>query len=176
MGAATSLGLGTTYGIGRHIIFVTSKKGIQIASYPITLSPTNPSSTNSNAYQTSMSAEIFYAMSMGFLKLSILALYGSIFLSRRFHHALWALGIFTVSWSLMVAIGAICQCLPIQSFWDDSIEGHCIQFGILQIIATVCNIITDFVILFLPIRQVRRLHASKEKKRWIYFSFAMGGR
>lgn len=123
-----------------------------------------------------MNIEIFYAMSMGFLKLSILALYGSIFPSRQFHYSLWALGIFTVSWSLMSAIGAICQCLPIESFWDDSIEGHCIQYGILQIIATVCNIITDFIILFLPIRKVQRLHASKMKKRWIYFSFAMGGR
>lgn len=123
-----------------------------------------------------MTTEVSYAMSMGFLKLSILALYGSIFPSRRFHHSLWALGVFTVSWSLMSAIGAICQCIPIESFWDDSIEGHCIQYGILQLITTICNIIMDFIILFLPIRQVQKLHASKEKKRWIYFSFAMGGR
>jgi hypothetical protein len=115
-------------------------------------------------------------MSMGFLKLSILALYGSIFPSRRFHHCLWALGIFTALWSLMSVIGAICQCIPIESFWDDSIEGHCIQYGLLQFISTVCNIITDFIILFLPVRQIQRLHASKEKKRWIYFSLAMGGR
>lgn len=50
------------------------------------------------------------------------------------------------------------------------------EYGILQFIATVCNIITDFIILFLPVRQVNKLHASKDKKRWIYFSFAMGGR
>ncbi|KAL2277766.1 hypothetical protein FJTKL_15203 [Diaporthe vaccinii] len=48
-------------------------------------------------------------------------------------------------------------------------------YGILQLTTTVCNIITDFIILFLPIRQVQRLHASKEKKRWIYFSSAMSG-
>lgn len=115
-------------------------------------------------------------MSMGFLKLSILALYGSIFPSRHFHHCLWALGIFTVLWSLMSVIGATCQCVPIESFWDDTVEGRCIEYGLLQLIATVCNIIMDFIILFLPVRQIQRLHASKEKKRWIYFSLAMGGR
>lgn len=126
--------------------------------------------------KTGLSAEVFYGFSMGFLKLSILALYGSVFPYRRFHYCLWALGTFITLWSLMSAIGAICQCIPIESFWDDSVEGHCMEYGILQFIATVCNIITDFIILFLPIRQIRRLHASKEKKRWIYFSFAMGGR
>lgn len=123
-----------------------------------------------------MMAEVFYGFSMGFLKLSILALYGSIFPSHRFHYCLWALGIFIALWSLMSAIGAICQCIPIESYWDDSVEGHCMEYGILQFVATVCNIITDFITLFLPIRQVQRLHASREKKRWIYFSFAMGGR
>lgn len=76
----------------------------------------------------------------------------------------------------MSVIGAICQCIPIESFWDDTIEGHCIEYGLLQLIATICNIITDFIILFLPVRQILRLHASREKKRWIYFSLAMGGR
>lgn len=123
-----------------------------------------------------MMAEVFYGFSMGFLKLSILALYGSVFPSHRFHYCLWALGIFIALWSLMSAIGAICQCIPIESYWDDSVEGHCMEYGILQFVATVCNIITDFIILFLPIRQVQRLNASREKKRWIYFSFAMGGR
>lgn len=123
-----------------------------------------------------MMAEVFYGFSMGFLKLSILALYGSVFPSRRFHYCLWALGIFIALWSLMSAIGAICQCIPIESYWDDFVEGHCMEYGILQFVATICNIITDFIILFLPIRQVQRLNASREKKRWIYFSFAMGGR
>lgn len=76
----------------------------------------------------------------------------------------------------MSAIGAICQCLPIESFWIDSIEGYCIEYGILQLIATACTIITDFIILLLPIRQIRKLHASNEKKRQIYFAFAMGSR
>lgn len=115
-------------------------------------------------------------MSIGFLKLSILALYGSIFPSSRFHQSLWALGVFTALWTSMSVIGAICQCVPIESYWDDSIEGHCIEYAILQLISSVCNITTDFVILFLPIGQIRRLHVSKGKKRWIYLSLAMGGR
>ncbi|KAG6368463.1 hypothetical protein INS49_002670 [Diaporthe citri] len=126
----------TRYGGERHVIFITSKKGIQI---------------------TAMTTEVSYVMSMGFLKLSILALYGSIFPYRRFRHCLWALGVFTLSWSLMSATGAICQCIPIESFWDDSLEGHCIQYGILQLVTTVC------------------CYGAAQKKRWIYFSFAMGG-
>lgn len=52
----------------------------------------------------------------------------------------------------MSVISSICQCVPIESFWDESIKGHYIEFGLLQLISTVCNIITDFVILFLPVR------------------------
>ncbi|KAG8159748.1 hypothetical protein KVR01_010385 [Diaporthe batatas] len=124
---------------------------------------------------TAIITEVSYSMSMAFLKLSILALYGSIFPSRRFHQCLWALGVFTVLWCLTSAIGSICQCVPVESFWDDSVEGHCIDFGILQLTCTICNITTDFIILFLPVGQIRRLHVSKAKKRWIHFSLAMGG-
>lgn len=120
--------------------------------------------------------EATYSGSVAFLKLSILALYASIFPNRRFHFWIWVMGVFTISWALMSAIGAICQCIPVESFWDESISGHCIQYGYLQLIATLCNIITDFIILLMPTPLVRRLHTSKENKRLLHFSFAMGGR
>ncbi|KUI61327.1 hypothetical protein VP1G_08505 [Cytospora mali] len=155
LGAAISLGLSTRYGDGRHIIFVTNRRMLQILS---------------------ISMEATYSGSIAFLKLSILALYSSIFPNRRFNYWIRVVSGFIVSWALMSAIGAICQCMPVESFWDDSISGHCIKYGYLQFVATICNIITDFVILLMPIPLVRRLHTSKDNKRLLHFSFTMGGR
>lgn len=113
---------------------------------------------------------------MAFMKLSVLALYGAIFPSRRFGYCIWALAAFTISWGLFASIGAAAQCVPFSYAWNPVGHGHCIDFGQLQLAATICTIVTDFVILLMPLPLVRKLNTNREKKRMLMFTFMMGGR
>ncbi|POS80965.1 hypothetical protein DHEL01_v200638 [Diaporthe helianthi] len=123
----------------------------------------------------SIATEVCYYLSMGFLKSSILRLYGSIFISRRFHACLWAVGAFVAGWTISAAGVSIGQCTPIAYGWDQTIPGgSCVKYGLLVLVAGVLNVVTDLIILVLPIPSVLRLQISKQKKYLIIFTFAMG--
>lgn len=80
-------------------------------------------------------------------------------------------------WSISSVIVSIAQCLPIQFGWDPSIPGgFCINYGLLVLVAGIINVVTDFVILGLPIPMILRLWISKRKKRLLLFTFAAGSR
>lgn len=114
---------------------------------------------------------------MGFIKLSILAFYGSIFPLRRFRYALWAVAIFTGAWILTATFAGIFQCVPVEYGWDRTIEGgYCIKYGRVVLVVSVTNIVTDFIILLMPINPVRGLQMSPQKKKLVLLTFALGSR
>ncbi|KUI71853.1 hypothetical protein VM1G_07488 [Cytospora mali] len=143
----------TPYGGGRHVIAVTNPKMLQVFS---------------------ILSEAFYGFSMGFLKFSILSLYGSIFPQRKFHFILWGMAVFITGWSLTAFLGAILQCIPIEKAYESSLDGYCISYGKLSLAVTVCNVITDFFIIVLPIPLVKKLHTTTKKKTVIIATFAAG--
>ncbi|RYP25741.1 hypothetical protein DL767_008294 [Monosporascus sp. MG133] len=146
--------LTTLYGEGRHIIFVTDPRMLQI--YTII-------------------TEVAYYFCIGFIKFSILRLYGAIFTSRPFYLCLWAVAAFVAGWLISSAIVSIFQCTPIQYAWNPTIDGgFCINYGLLVLIAGVFNIVTDFTILGMPIPMILRLQISRQKKYLLIFTFAMG--
>jgi hypothetical protein len=149
------------YGGGRHVIFVTDAKMIQIWT---------------------IITEIGYYCSMGCIKLSILELYRSIFPSRSFHRAVWGVEAFVASWLVSGAVVSIFQCTPIDFGWDKvdlatgaPKPGFCVNYGLLVLIHGVFNIVIDFAILALPVPLVRKLHVSKHKRNLLIFTFALGG-
>ncbi|KAI0119340.1 hypothetical protein F4814DRAFT_236275 [Daldinia grandis] len=154
IGALVSFSLSAVYGLGRHVIFVTDVRNFRI--WGIIL-------------------EVFYYFSIGFIKFSILSFYGAIFASRRFHIYLWIIAAFVAAWFISSAVVSIAQCTPIEFAWDTSIPGgFCINYGLLVLIAGVINVITDFVILALPIPMIMRLQVSKQKRTQLVFIFATG--
>lgn len=58
----------------------------------------------------------------------------------------------------------------------DDATGYCISYGALLLVCTISNIITDFIILLMPIPLILKLQTSRQKKRLIVFTFGMGGR
>ncbi|KAJ0106743.1 hypothetical protein J7T55_001267 [Diaporthe amygdali] len=112
---------------------------------------------------------------MAFIKLSILKMYGEIFVSRRFRTFLWIVATFMLLWTITCSITTIFQCTPIEYNWDTTItSGHCINYGAFVLAAGALNIVTDFTLLLMPIPLIWRLHTSKQKKWQIILTFAMG--
>ena len=108
---------------------------------------------------------------MGCLKLSILSLYRSIFPQRKFHIILWGVAVFIVGWSLTAFLGAILQCVPKKAYMG-SLSENCIDYGNLSLAVSSCNVITNIIMIVLPIPLVLKLQTSKWKKTMIIATFA----
>lgn len=174
----------TKYGGGRHIIYITNARMMQIVRIPskpshyVSRSSMAAPSPLTNALpQLNIVDENTYCSAMAFIKLSILKMYGEIFVSRRFRTFLWIVATFMLLWTITCSITTIFQCTPIEYNWDTTItSGHCINYGAFVLAAGALNIVTDFTLLLMPIPLVWRLHTSRQKKWQIILTFAMGSR
>ena len=116
-----------------------------------------------------------YNVSIAVIKLSILFLYGRIFVQPWFKKALIALGAFVIAYSIAQIFGDIFQCVPIKSLWDPSVSGYCINYPDLIIIMGVINIVTEIIMLVLPLPLLWRLQLSRSRKSLLTVLFTMGG-
>ncbi|KAJ0124360.1 hypothetical protein J7T55_005698 [Diaporthe amygdali] len=143
----------TPYGGGRHVIYITNPYMLQVFS---------------------ILSEGFYGLSMGSLKLSLLSLYAAIFPQKNFRYLLWGVAVFIIGWSLTTFFGSILQCVPVEKAYIASLSGYCISYPKLSLTITVCNVITDFVIILLPIPLVLKLNTTQKKKLAIIATFTAG--
>lgn len=66
-------------------------------------------------------------------------------------------------------------CSPIKAFWDSSVHGSCINQRKVFIADTTVGMVTDFIILILPIPLIWSLHAPLRKKIKIAALLGAGG-
>ncbi|KAI1416809.1 hypothetical protein F5Y13DRAFT_204156 [Hypoxylon sp. FL1857] len=140
--------LGTRYGIGRHIIFATNIRMIQIVS---------------------IIGEAGYVLAIACIKFSLLSLYYHIFAIRSFHCLIWGIAVFLAGWAISGTFVAIFQCTPISYVWEPERGGFCINFGLQNLISGIINVITDIFLVVMVIPLVWKLHIAKQKK-WLVLS------
>lgn len=128
----------------------------------------------SRHYKVTFAASINYATGISAVKSSILLLYSRIFPVRRFVLATRVVGLFVVAWWIVVVIIQIFSCNPIHGFWDTTIPSKCINAADFYVAVAVPNILTDMVMLGLPIRMVWRLQLPREQKVMLSGVFATG--
>ncbi|KZL83885.1 integral membrane protein [Colletotrichum incanum] len=82
--------------------------------------------------------------------------------------------------SLFVAKGVLYlflimfQCLPIQSIWDLSINGHCMDITAISYTAAAGAILEDIVLLIMPIPELMKLQLGLRKKLALVLMFSIG--
>ena len=115
-------------------------------------------------------------MVIGLAKTSILFLYLRIFyVEKRFRWACYALLALTMSTTVAFTLATIWQCKPIAAFWDHNIPGsHCVDNHSFWLSFSIINIITDVLILVLPMQQVFRLKLKKRDKIALNLVFVLG--
>jgi hypothetical protein len=114
---------------------------------------------------------------MPLIKQSMLFLLGSIFPQRGFHLCLHALTAINTAWCVAAVFASIFQCVPIAANWDPTIpDARCIDYGGKVLIATnTVTIVTDLVMILLPVPMVWRLNMSAAKRRGVVLTFLAGG-
>lgn len=104
------------------------------------------------------------------------------FPSRHLLYWIRAVAAFIVIWCIITVILRFAYCVPIEAAWDPTVAGHCISTdiieaaGIIGTTTTAIHILTDFIILIMPIPPVLKLQVSSQKKRLILMTFAIGSR
>jgi hypothetical protein len=79
-------------------------------------------------------------------------------------------------WSVVMILLICLQCLPLAHVWDDTIPAKCFDLdpGVLLQIVSIGNIVTDVIILLLPIPVVWRLKLTRDQKVGLTMVFCLG--
>ncbi|KAI2462840.1 hypothetical protein F4781DRAFT_418771 [Annulohypoxylon bovei var. microspora] len=111
-------------------------------------------------------SELYYAIDVTLIKLSILTLYLRLFnVNRRFKKSCYAMMVFVLAWGIAVIFTTIFQCTPIPAAWDKTIPAFkCFNLAAFIIGSNVPNILADTMIIALPIPMLWNLKLSLLRK------------
>ncbi|GAB1316876.1 Rhodopsin domain-containing protein [Madurella fahalii] len=131
---------------------------------------------NEAAYWFNVAA-IEYGVMIGMAKLSVLWLYRRIFSPVRwskFDIACVTLIILVIGFYGTTTIVKIWQCAPREKIWNNSLPGRCLEMKWILNVSGCFNMVTDYLILLLPIQAVRSLRVEKLKRILIVLAFSFG--
>ncbi|KAK8075603.1 hypothetical protein PG997_010266 [Apiospora hydei] len=118
---------------------------------------------------------IFWSLSLGLTKLSILALYTKIFSIGSFVLITQACAVFVVLWSAVLFIGAFTICTPVEYNWDKfAVVGTCGDIRMLWAVTGGLNIFSDLVVMLLPMQYLYGLSLQLYKKIGLMVTFGIG--
>ena len=124
--------------------------------------------------QDTIAAEVIYATGVVLVKFSLIFLYRRIFPNRRLHISLWIVGGVVICMGIAADFLAIFNCVPVRGSWDPTIKARCINFNAWIIVHGTQNVVTDFVLLCLPMPLVWRLNMAVTRKIQVSSIFVLG--
>ena len=80
-----------------------------------------------------------------------------------------------MAWFLAIVLVSIFSCAPIHGYWDHSIPATCIDSRAFYLGNSIANILTDVIILALPVRMIWHLQTSRSQKVALTLVFGLGG-
>jgi hypothetical protein len=118
--------------------------------------------------------QIFYKLTINLTKASIILLYLRIFVQRWFRATCNMLLGIVLSYMVASIAASIWQCSPIALAWDWSTLGTCINLTDAWLANTVYSIVTDFIILGLPMYPIYESHLPTGQKIALVMVFSLG--
>lgn len=143
------------YGIGRHIQVI-------------------PLTDLRKYLQTLYVGSWVYSPCVGFIKLSILSLYWTAFPSKYIRYSVILVGSVVTAWAIASCLVGLLACLPIHKSWDPQVPGHCIDMNAYYYGLQIPNIVTDFLILFMPFKAIWNLKLGVAKSIQLSSVLAVG--
>ncbi|KAL2163943.1 hypothetical protein VTH06DRAFT_3156 [Thermothelomyces fergusii] len=119
-------------------------------------------------------AEILYIYNLVWTKLAILLMYYRIFHFPYFKKMAYVVGGFVVAWCVCCMFLFIFICVPVEKLWYPELPGHCINQVGTWIANAASTILTDVIILALPIQQVWKLQLRRPEKVGVTIAFCLG--
>ncbi|KXJ88952.1 hypothetical protein Micbo1qcDRAFT_196884 [Microdochium bolleyi] len=119
-------------------------------------------------------SQIVYVFVQVLVKLSILLLYNRLFPTAWFQTTVKITSAFVILHGLAFVFAVVFQCNPIPAAWNRHIDGRCIDISAVILVGAVFSIIEDFILMFLPITEIRKLKMKTRVKVTLGFVFAIG--
>ncbi|THV51512.1 hypothetical protein BGAL_0108g00080 [Botrytis galanthina] len=107
-------------------------------------------------------------------KLAILGLYKRLFPTRGILLVIHILMAVLVALTISTTVTNLAACRPFSANWDSTAKATCINKEAFFIWGSIPNIVTDIIILILPMRVVWNLHATRRMKIGLTITFAVG--
>ncbi|KAF2685508.1 hypothetical protein K458DRAFT_13206 [Lentithecium fluviatile CBS 122367] len=119
--------------------------------------------------------EFLHPAAVAFPKICVVLLFLRVFTNKYERMAAWGLiGVIFAAW-LSFTVATMFQCVPFAFNWDKNIQGAtCFNFRAFATSSSVPNIVTDVVVLFLPIRTVVDLKISIGRRVGLMLIFLTG--
>ena len=126
--------------------------------------------------QSQFYSQMLIGLSLTATKLSILFFYNRIFPSDTFATLSITTGIVQVAWVIALCFTTIFSCSPITFYWDKFVPGgSCLNIYTIGYVFTGINVVTDIVVLLLPVPLLSNLQMSLAKKLNVIGIFILGG-
>jgi hypothetical protein len=110
------------------------------------------------------------------IKSSLLFLYYRIFSNKEaYRYAIYGAGVLVFMWWAGLFFAGLFECVPIAAFWDKSIQDpKCFNLIPFSLANGITNMLTDVIVLCLPIPMVLRLHTDRKQKATLVIIFSLG--
>ena len=108
-------------------------------------------------------------------KIAILCLYRRVFPQPILKRIFVATGAVLVGHSVAGFLASLTQCIPLAHYWDPEVPGTCANQLAFVIAMGIVTVITDFIVLALPIFPLLRLQVSKTRRVQLIIVFLFGG-
>ncbi|KAK0119928.1 hypothetical protein ONS95_011353 [Cadophora gregata] len=127
----------------------------------------------SNMLKSLFIAIIAYNVALTSIKISIILQYLRVFVGTKIRFWCWASIVLVAVFGLETVITQIFNCVPIDAFWLGG--GKCIPNQFLWFFNAAFNILTDIIILVLPMPVLSSLRLPLKQKIGLMLVFALGG-
>ncbi|KAJ5639974.1 uncharacterized protein N7484_007836 [Penicillium longicatenatum] len=127
------------------------------------------------ALKSLLSVEILYGTSLGMVKTSIALFMVRIFGSNGTFKAGVIVALFIVwAWATSIILECFLLCQPFIYNWDTSVNGHCGNRPAAFMVAGIMNVITDAMVIALPLPHIWKLKLNMQKKIGLTSVFGVG--
>ncbi|KAI0442665.1 hypothetical protein F4803DRAFT_350104 [Xylaria telfairii] len=140
------------------------------------LAETNPEAIP-NFFKYLLAISAWYLVIVNLPKLAILVVYRRLFPQKPLLYLLYGLGFILIAAPFGSLIAVLAACHPFSANWGSAeVQAtHCINKEALFVWNSFPNIVTDFVMLIIPLPIVWRLHATLQLKLGLTVTFLIGG-
>lgn len=76
---------------------------------------------------------------------------------------------------MWAVVSGFLHCMPVSHFWDQQGSGYCLDFEGVWMFNSVMNIVTDLILLALPMHPLLQLKLPKPQKIGLMILFSVGG-
>ncbi|KAI9851116.1 MAG: hypothetical protein M1838_004451 [Thelocarpon superellum] len=120
--------------------------------------------------------QILYQATYPTIKISVLLLYERVFALPRFQLLVKCLIAIMFMWQIATVLVGIFWCTPVSAFWDNILENapNCVDENGSYVANASINVVTDLVILVLPMPIIVKLHISRRQKIVLCSIFVLG--